>query len=268
MESRLRQKLGQLPASKLFIKMFLDLSSGQFYQFKNSYLGWIMTLNCHIGRFLHNRRIVECNICGWQGNRFYPHVTKARPVPDEKCPKCHSIPRYRILQYFLINELDFYSKKLSVLEVGPNRSLQTVLQKNVNFNYVSVDLNSPQAMYQMDVTDLKFAGNKFDFIFCISVMQFVRDDLQGFKEMFRVLKPGGRLLFASGVDENSPRTIIYDPPSAKNSFAVRIYGRDIVQLMQKAGFIVHKFNPAESIAPEQIARYGMGMNSIYLLDKK
>ena len=245
----------------------MDLSQGEFTQFKNSLRGWLMTIQCHFQRFFRNRKLVECNICGWQGNRFYPHVTKSRPVPDEKCPRCHSIPRYRTLQYFLVNTLDFYKDRLVILEVGPNRSLQEVLQKSPNFDYTSVDLNAPQAMYHMDVTNLTFDDKKFDFIFCISVMQFVKNDLQGFREMYRVLKPGGRLLFASGVNTDIQKTIIYKTPSASQSFALRLYGRDVAEVMQKAGFRIDIYQPAEDIPEKLMKKHGMSNNVIYLLTR-
>lgn len=268
MESKIRQNLAQLTATKLFIKMFIDISKGDFYQFKNSFLGWLLTLKIHLGRFLNNRRLVECNFCGWEGNRFYPHVTKARSVPDEKCPKCHSIPRYRLLQAFLINKLDFYNKKLSVLEIGPNRSLQNVLLNNPNFEYISIDLKSPQAMYHMNITDLKFEENKFEFIFCIGVMQFVENDLKGFAEMLRVLKPGGQLLFASGVDEKAEKTLIYENPSVKNSFAVRMYGQDIINIMQETGFSVKKYLSDDYTSEDSKVSYGLSSHAMYLLEKR
>ncbi len=108
----------------------MDLSKADFFQFKNSLKGWLMTLGCHGQQLTHSHKEVTCNICGWQGYRFYPHVTKARVAADEKCPRCHSIPRYRLIQHFLVHELDFYNQCLSVLEVGPNRSLQTLLTKS------------------------------------------------------------------------------------------------------------------------------------------
>jgi len=268
MESYFRQKLADLPAAKLFLKIFIDLLKGDVYQFKNSLGGWLLTIECHFDRLTGNQHLVECNICRWQGNRFYPHVTKSKPVPDEKCPACHSIPRYRLLQYFLVHDLDFYEQKLSVLEVGPNRSLQKILRTNTNFNYISIDLQSPQAMIHMDVTDLKFEDHYFDFIFCISVMQFVENDLQGFREMYRVLKPGGRLLFASGLDDRMQKTITYPSPSASQSYARRVYGRDVIALMKQAGFTIKKYYPARDIKESVKKRYGINDEVIYLLTRE
>lgn len=267
MESRYRKKLAQFHATKLLLKMVIDLLSARPDRFKNSLSGWWMTIGCHTQHLLKNRRVVECNICGWQGNRFYPHVTKSRAVPDEKCPRCHSIPRYRLLQYFLINELDFYHERLEVLEVGPNRSLQEILQNNPDFSYVSIDLNAPHAMHHMDVTDLKFKDRSFDFIFCISVMQFVEDDLKGFLEMYRVLRPGGRLVFASGVDITREKTRTFPLPDVRRSYARRTYGRDVSGLIEKAGFKVKVYYPAEHIDEALIKRLCMARDPIYLLTR-
>ncbi len=123
-------------------------------------------------------------------------------------------------------------------------------------------------MVRMDVTDLKFGDSQFDFIFCISVMQYVKDDLQGFREMCRVLKPGGRLLFASAVDENRKETMIYEKPSVDQSYVVRVYGRDIAGLMARAGFSVEKFNYTAGINADQRKKYGISNDPLYLLTRK
>jgi ubiquinone/menaquinone biosynthesis C-methylase UbiE len=142
-----------------------------------------------------------------------------------------------------------------------------VLQNRDNFNYISIDLQSPQAMVRMDITDLKFEDNKFDFIFCISVMHFVENDLQGFREMFRVLKKGGRLLFASGVNEQMEKTITYKTRSVSLSYAVRTYGRDVSEVMSKAGFSVRIYHPAADVGEDMKKKYGMNEDPVYLLTK-
>ena len=91
-ESKFRTKLAQYPATKLLMKALIDLSKLDFYQFKNSVSGWYQTSICHLKRFINNKETVECNFCNWKGNIFFPHVTNAGVIKNEKCPVCHSIP--------------------------------------------------------------------------------------------------------------------------------------------------------------------------------
>jgi hypothetical protein len=266
-ESKFRTWLAQQPATKLFIKALLDLGKLDFFQFKISVKGWYKTLICHIKRILKNNKTVECNFCGWQGNRFYPHVTTAGVREEEKCPVCHSIPRYRSLMKFLKEDLNLFNKKLKILEIGPNRSLQNILINNPNFDYISVDIKAPQAMYHMDVTDLKFDDNTFDVIFCISVMHYVEDDVKGFEEMKRVLKPNGELIFASGIDETSETTVEYNKRTAEHNFTIRTYGWDVKEKIERIGFKIQLFNPYDKASEEERKIYGLGTHTILLLTK-
>jgi phosphatidylethanolamine/phosphatidyl-N-methylethanolamine N-methyltransferase len=50
-------------------------------------------------------------------------------------------------------------------------------------------------LLQMDAADLKFADNSFDIVYAPYVMSVVPDPLQVTREMRRVCRPGGRLIF-------------------------------------------------------------------------
>jgi len=266
-ESKFRIWLAQQPAAKLFIKAFLDLGKLELFHFKNSIIGWYHTIKCHLTRFFNNKEIVECNFCGWKGNIFYPHITTAGVNHFEKCPLCHSIPRYRALMKFLKDDINLFEQKIKILEVGPNRSLQNILANNPNIDYLSVDLKSPQAMIHMDVTDLKLEDEKFDLLFCVGVMHYVEDDEKGFSEMYRVLKPDGQLIFASGINEKSEKTVNYEKRTPQNNYTVRKYGWDVKEKITQAGFNIKLFNPYNDSSEEERIKFGMGSHSIFLLTK-
>lgn len=57
-----------------------------------------------------------------------------------------------------------------------------------------------------DIQELTFADNSFDLITSNQVMEHVPDDIKGFQECFRTLKPGGRLLFTVPLYD-TPHTI-------------------------------------------------------------
>jgi len=51
--------------------------------------------------------------------------------------------------------------------------------------------------YLMDGQQLSFADNQFDWAYSIFGLMFFPDRIQGFKEMYRTLKPGGRVAVTS-----------------------------------------------------------------------
>lgn len=57
-----------------------------------------------------------------------------------------------------------------------------------------------------DIQDLTFAANSFDLITSNQVMEHVPDDIKGYQECLRTLKPGGRLLFTVPLYD-TPNTI-------------------------------------------------------------
>ncbi len=58
-----------------------------------------------------------------------------------------------------------------------------------NLEYVSIDLVSPLAMYNMDITNLQLDDSSFDVILCSHVLEHIKEDLVAIKELFRILKP-------------------------------------------------------------------------------
>jgi len=60
--------------------------------------------------------------------------------------------------------------------------------------------------YCQDATDLKFPDNSFDIVMCRDLMHHLRDRSTVVKEMHRVCKPGGRVVF---IESNGRNPIIY-----------------------------------------------------------
>ncbi len=83
-----------------------------------------------------------------------------------------------------------------------------------------------------DLINLPFDNNKFDKIFCISVIEHVKDDLRGMKEMFRVLKPGGILILTTEANKR-----LNKPYSEADGSYYRVYSYEqIMNLIKKSGF--------------------------------
>jgi ubiquinone/menaquinone biosynthesis C-methylase UbiE len=97
----------------------------------------------------------------------------------------------------------------------------------------------------MSVTDIKFSDNIFDVVICNHVFELVPDDLQGMREIFRVLKPNGYAIIQGAVNNSLPKTIETKDLSAEERRRiagahqhVRRYGLDYKDRLASAGFRV------------------------------
>jgi SAM-dependent methyltransferase len=105
-----------------------------------------------------------------------------------------------------------------------------------------------------DVQDLSFTENSIDIFTSTEVFEHVPDDIIGFKEIYRCLKPGGAFIFTVPLDINNHETIvrakivdgnivhILDPEyhgdhlREKGILSFRTYGRDIIDKLKLLGF--------------------------------
>jgi len=110
-----------------------------------------------------------------------------------------------------------------------------------------------------DLMNLPFENNKFDKIFCISVIEHLKDDLRGMEEMFRTLKPGGILLLTTEVNKR-----LNKPYSETDETYYRIYGYEqIMNLIKEAGFKLAGKNKVI----ETIDRDGEFCQALFVLTK-
>ena len=105
-----------------------------------------------------------------------------------------------------------------------------------------------------DVQHLTYADASFDLCTSTEVFEHVPDDVRGFSELFRVLRPGGTLAFTvplSSRDETVPRAhrtaegiVHLEEPcyhddlirGAERVLVYRDYGRDVTARVGRAGF--------------------------------
>jgi ubiquinone/menaquinone biosynthesis C-methylase UbiE len=69
-----------------------------------------------------------------------------------------------------------------------------VLKTSSKIKYINGDLNSLVADRKIDITNIKFKNNYFDFIICNHILEHIQDDKKAMSEIFRVLRPGGEVI--------------------------------------------------------------------------
>ena len=181
---------------------------------------------------------VRCNICEWQGYKFYAMISYRSIRFNAVCPQCFSKERHRRLILYLEDNAILRSG-LSCLDIGPVRSFKKYLESKGCF-YFSIDIHSPLAMSKMDITHLGIQSDGFELIICYHVLEHVKNDLIAIREIYRVLKPGGKCLIQVPLDKNRLDTTEYREPDEKDCDHVRSYGRDVTTRISNEGFIVNE----------------------------
>ena len=153
---------------------------------------------------------------------------------------------------YLKNKADFFEGDKKVLHFAPEKCLHDVIRKYPKIDYQTADLMTTyidaigvMPDHIMSVTDIKFSDNTFDVVICNHVFELVPDDLQGMREIFRVLKPNGYAIIQGAVNNSLPKTIETKDLSAEERKRiagahqhVRRYGLDYKNRLASAGFRV------------------------------
>ena len=152
------------------------------------------------------------------------------------CPRCHSTDRERLVYWYIINKTKILnsSKNIRLSHIAPEKNLQKILKSFSHIKYISGDLNPLVANRKIDITNINFGNDYFDFIICNHVLEHVQDDRKAMSELFRVLKPGGEAILQVPISKYNKETfedfsIILSEEREKyfgQKDHVRIYGKD------------------------------------------
>lgn len=209
-----------------------------------------------------------CVLCGNRVRSFHSHgggapVLEERQVvggmlrENDRCPVCHGCDRTRMMKLFLEKHTNLGRERIKVLHVAPDFGLYLWLRRQANVDYTATDIDAERYRHIVgiraaDITRTTFSDNLFDIIICSHVLEHIPDDSAAFRELFRILKPGGVALLLTpyaldgvGTDEDP---LINDASEQDRRFGqwdhVRIYDRDdFLERMRKAGFIASLYNP-------------------------
>jgi len=221
-------------------------------------------------QILHKGDRYTCPICNYSSKNFY-RIGSDIPVLKEKqvvgaglrkggCYKCDSNDRERLIFTFLKNEINFFErdKKIKILHIAPEKNLSLAFLAAGFENYICGDLfigsqKYPHHVQYMNVLDLPFEDNSFDFIICNHVLEHIPDDLAAMREICRVLKNGGKSILQVPISNNTVEIIedssITSPEQREIFFGqynhVRIYGQDYEKRLVMSGFTVRRINISE-----------------------
>lgn len=217
---------------------------------------------------------MECPICGRSFRNFAPYGHRRRRG-NALCPNCLSLERHRLLWLFLKERTDFFSGRLRVLHIAPERCFVKRFQELHDSGYVTADLAS-DAILQMDVQAIPFADESFDVVLCNHVLEHVHDDRRAMHEIHRVLRPRGWAILQSPVDRSLDETnedpTITSPSARERAFGqhdhVRMYGIDYGQRLVEAGFRVSEDDFVQTLPDEMVSRHALPRDEIVFFCRK
>ena len=228
----------------------------------------------------------QCNICNGHFRKLLPiginnNATKNIVGGGYRfalCPRCHSTDRERLIYWYIVHKINILhsQKTVKLLHIAPERNLQKVFKANNKIKYVNGDLNPLIAEKVIDITDINFENNYFDFIICNHVLEHVKDDKKAIRELFRVLKPGGEAILQVPISKYNKKTfedfLIITPEGRKKRFGqknhVRIYGKDYKERLKSVGFKLELYDIKKDMNIKNIRKYGLNEEEILYICRK
>ena len=237
---------------------------------------------------LYSGNTYTCPVCKKSFRKFDPACVSEATVIFEKnitgggqrenalCPYCISTERLRLEYLYLQNHTNIFDSKNKVLHFAPEYCLEWLLKKNRNIDYYSGDIEKGTAMYIVDMTDICFGDNEFDFVIFNHVLEHIFEDKKALKEVQRVLKPGGLAVITVPISQNTEATIETPTTSDEERLELygqkdhyRLYGADFPNRLVSVGFDVTTFNARENISAESIKKYSLlEFETIFIGKKK
>ncbi len=149
---------------------------------------------------LFRRMRVTCPCCGWSGYSFRPFDMWRYYIPDSVCPHCGSHPRHRFLELYISRRCqDALEAGGHCLHVSPQREgrLRSKIKEIPGMKVFHTDVESfylreiRDHCFLSDLTRMPAPSETFDIVFCIHVLEHIREDRKALAEIRRILRPGG-----------------------------------------------------------------------------
>ena len=218
---------------------------------------------------------VECPICRKSFKKFFPYGREARD--NALCTNCLSLERHRLIYLYLKRESSIFTKNTQLLHIAPEACLIDIFKKSDNIEYTSADLYSPLADIKMDIHNMPFDNNYFDFILCNHVLEHVENDIKALSEIKRVLKKGGRAIVQVPFYHPIPNKTIEDKSITSKADReklygqddhVRKYGKDYDKRLKEGGLKTMVIDQSKFLSNSEKIKYGLDLlENLYIIEK-
>ena len=218
---------------------------------------------------------VECPICRKSFKKFFPYGREARD--NALCTNCLSLERHRLIYLYLKRESSIFTKNTQLLHIAPEACLIDIFKKSDNIEYTTADLYSPLAEIKMDIHNMPFDNNYFDFILCNHVLEHVENDIKALSEIKRVLKKGGRAIVQVPFYHPIPNKTIENKSITSKADReklygqddhVRKYGKDYDKRLKEGGLKTMVIDQSKFLSNSEKIKYGLDLlENLYIIEK-
>lgn len=230
---------------------------------------------------------IECPLCGYQGQSFLPVLSDFGLLRfGAACPDCGALERHRLIKCAL-EELAFESWEGALLHFSPANCLRQILQSVRGVDYSTADLypanwlrqtlrrvrgvecstadlHEAETHYQVDIQNLPFEDDSWDYVVCSHVLEHVASDEKALRGLRRILRPGGVLLLCVPVTPEAEVTVEFGAPADSSLHGHwRAYGADFEQLV--SGYFKVQNASADQLSSREALRFGLASSDMLLI---
>lgn len=228
----------------------------------------------------------QCIICGNNVEEFLPgglendfftrhHIIGGGYRTGCTCPHCGAVDRERWQYYVYQNKLDLFRAPGKVLHFAPEGSISNIIQQNEQIDYYTGDLLPMRAMYIVDITNMQYEDNTFDYIISNHVMEHIVDEEKAVSEIKRVLKPDGKWIFSFPICTDMKTyedKAIISPEQRLKEYGqgdhVRLYGYDFAERFERYDLTLHIYSPEKELDDDQIDKFGFIKDDVIIIATK
>ena len=142
------------------------------------------------------------------------------------CANCGASDRERLYALWIEQEIQKgrFFEHAHMIHFAPEPALSGKLKHMGVFDYKTADLHMGGVDYNVDMMDLPFDNDHFDFFICSHVLEHVERDDLAIRELYRVTKPGGAGILMAPIIVGLKKTV--EHPSVKDEAGRwRLYGQ-------------------------------------------
>ena len=185
-----------------------------------------------------------CSVCGSKQASFTPlpefyrenarlhgfaHFEKGEMLSLDAytCTNCGASDRERIYALWIDRQIErkCFPKVTRVIHFAPEAALSVKLKSMDVFAYKTADLLMDHADFKVDMMDMPFDDESFDFFICSHVLEHVENDDQVIRELYRITKSGGCGILMAPIIMGLEKTV--EDPSVKDEAGRwRLYGQN------------------------------------------